>query len=153
MQQQLHQPAAAASSKCSWDDDLRQALADGLITGFALLTATGTCEADCGALSGQLVAAQGSGSKGQLTPAARAMLALFDAAGPVPMTSIDALGGRLIVVRRSDWQVMLLGHARRVGLLLHRLPYGVLATTWGHRQLPNVVASSVERVARRLKSV
>lgn len=143
----MQQPAAA-SSKRSWDDDLRQALADGLITGFALLTAT--CEAACGALDGQLVAAEGS-SNGQLTPAARAMLALFDTEPPA--TSIDALGGRLIVVRRSDWQVMLLGHARRVGLLLHRLPYGVLATTWGHRQLPNVVASSVERFARRLKSV
>lgn len=141
---------AEAGIRRGWDADLQHALCEGLLTGYALVSPSGTCECAHGAAEPELV-----DEDGLLRPVAMALMALlapaYGSGDGAPPSSVEAFGRKLILLRRTDWQVVALGHCRRVGVCLHRLPLGMLITTFDHTRMPNVVVAAVEKIAHRLK--
>lgn len=132
-----------------WDEDLHKALQEGVLTGYALILHDGQCECAYGVTRDELL-----NERGQLSPTAQRLLKVM--AADIPMEdslSVAAFNRKLIVFKRTDWQVYALSNHRRVGLCMHRLRFGTLITTFNHRVLPNVVVAQVEKVAFQLMRI
>ncbi|KAL4443697.1 hypothetical protein ABPG75_011434 [Micractinium tetrahymenae] len=127
-----------------WDAPLQSLLAQGTLTGYALLDHhSGGCLSTCGALQ----ELWGDGQRP--STACQDLWALFHTT--TAPDHLDLGGQHTLVVRRSDSSVYAVSRGKQLGITAHYLPSGILVTASRRPQWLQLVAPQVEAVCDLLR--
>ena len=133
-----------------WDARMRQLLQDGVISGYALLSKSGSTQVAAGVLSRAHKQAGDVGSAESPSMQMHQFADAFSHSRPPPL-AFRVAGQNAVVFRRTDCDILAISFRRQLGLCVHALPFGILVCTYSRGMLPQEVVPKVLRVCDVLR--
>ena len=132
-----------------WDARVQQLLQDGIISGYALLSKSGSTQAAAGVLS-KAYRSAGAGTPADSPLQMHQFVDAFSHSRAPPL-AFRLAGQNAVVFRRTDCDILAISHRRQLGLCIHALPFGILVCTYSRQKLPQEVVPRVLRVCDVLR--